>query len=208
MSAPFHFYLCGREAAEWLIIMKIVSRILAMIMLVSVLCTSAYAADKTNMANSIAMARSEGAVFSSQDAVYDFRKLSTKAFTPEVTGSNGVMAVTETNPQPYWVADSDLSTRSLLGRYVNAKTVSDSYLQEDKTTKLPIDLIVAKAKLYQNGALAKSKQDSQTHASHAGISITSDELDLIIVDGLELYGSHSFEQQGYVSWYPETYREG
>lgn len=173
---------------------KIISFTLALSMCLS-LSIPAFATQVDALSN----AKDANSVVVTGDAVYDFRILPEKSYSPEAIEGVSIRA---DNPRPYFHAVSELKT-GVFNYY--AKSYSESTYDSDRSRFLAIDYIMAKAKLYQSDALFSSNTDEQTHASYAGIST---DVPGSSKNFLELYGAHAFEQQGYVSYYPETYQKG
>lgn len=156
-----------------------------------------------SLALALAMMGSSSVVFAETNkadntlpkAVYDTEKVPSKDFTPYMIDG----AKSDLKAAPYWSAKSTWYFGDKAG-----KVTSDSYTDSSKNSKKAIDRIMAKSKVYFQGALDGSNTDDGRNSSHAGtVAYCSSKVH--IVGNHEVYGNHAFEESGYVSWYPETF---
>lgn len=150
--------------------------------------------------SSIASAKTTTQINSYTPQVYDTEKIPSKEFTPyRVDSSTNSQSIEPYATVMHWVAKS-----SWYATDAGAHTISDSYKDDSKTTKVAIDRIMAKARLYFNNTLDSSAIDDNQYSSHSG-AYTRCTSYMHIIGDHEVYGSHAFEKAGYSSWYPETY---
>jgi hypothetical protein len=101
---------------------------------------------------------------------------------------------------PYWHATYTFND-PLFGS-PEAGAYSNSWTSTSESSRMAIDRIYAKARLYNNGGIYSSKVDDNTNSSYAGAVISNWPTSY---SGTELYTNHIFQESGYQSWYPEGY---
>lgn len=131
-------------------------------------------------------------------AVYDYEKIPEKSYCPKRISKDGFYL--ESPLTLYWYAMCKYHDPLFFDMWGEAQT--DSYCDEEYSQRYAIDYIKAKVKLYVNGILDGSATDDDTNASHAGISL---DYETQGSQDYEVYGLHACEEEGYESWYPETY---
>ncbi|MEK3759649.1 hypothetical protein MKZ07_14470 [Paenibacillus sp. FSL P4-0338] len=124
--------------------------------------------------------------------VFDTAQLQEKSFEPANTNTGAKLSAALT---PHWTAKTTVTYNS------GATSVSDSFTDSSKRTRLTIDRIYAKVKLYEDGGHIGSAEDDQSNLSHAGAQFGSG----ASASNTEAYGAHKFEHAGFQSWYPETF---
>ncbi len=132
--------------------------------------------------------------------VYDYEKKAYKTFQPgKIASAN--LSISSTQSDPWWAAHCDMYTDIGLPLTIVAKAYSDSYQDQAGTIRQAIDYIAAEVRYYIDQVLVNQNADDHTNASHAGCQVVGD----FLVADHDAYGNHTFEEAGYVSWYPETY---
>ena len=144
--------------------------------------------------SNIAKAKTENSIYATNNTVYDFRQISFKSFSPSKINNNG-LTLNATATGRMWYVYSEAGNTL-------CKTWSKSTSNGLGSTGWQIDRIYAKGKTYVNSGLKKSLTDDEDDASYAGVSFNPK---AGMLDDVEQYGNHIFEETGYTSWNTESY---
>ncbi len=174
---------------------KMIIMFVLVMVLMSSFCAVGLATDKAeenDVASKIEEAKDNSSVLTTQTAVYDFEKTASKSFSPSRLDGKATNSRASN-----WFAN-------LLGSRGDNTATSKSLDVDGSGSRWPIDKIAARVRAYVDDALVKSGTDTQYNASYAGKNI---DYDAPIWYSCEAYGNHTFEESGYVNWYPETYKD-
>ncbi|NDI36445.1 hypothetical protein [Chengkuizengella sediminis] len=115
------------------------------------------------------------------------------------------------NAEPGWWSANTTGVwddTSIFGTYeVDVSSYSKSYADSSKSEYAPIDLIYVKTQLLIKGTLSTTDSDSNTDASFAIVTFSSETVQDTVWTSLPDFvatSNHKFEHEGYTNWYPTT----